>query len=154
MNDTLVRTTQFCVVHGYAHPRNEFASDPTLISPDHLRCREVEWPNVVALYSDEVSELSQRKLKGKVPTFDLRAGDLAYYDTFGGGLVPVKVFSITRTETLVLVTADRMGFRRGEGLTLSANNQWLIHRKQVHRKRGQYRVTGQARFITDDGGFQ
>jgi hypothetical protein len=85
------------------------------------------------------------------PFFVIRSGDLAYLETFGAGLIPIKVLSIDAEKVLFKTTAERPGWPRNRHREVSTNNMLLIHRGQVSFVGGKYRVTGQRRLMTDEG---
>jgi hypothetical protein len=85
----------------------------------------------------------------------IRAGDLAFLDSLGAGLVPVKVVEVkrvpvpdapndayTQVEATLRVTAARPGYRRGELLTRTGQFQTdqVIPRKNVRSVDGQIRI--------------
>lgn len=148
MNIARIEPRLFCLTHGVSHQDGIGLTAEPLVY-DNLACHEVEWPGIITLTPDSVSDVSTGNTDA--PTFTLARGDLAYLDTFGGGLVPVKVLLINGAEADVRVMAARRGYERGEVVTVSVPNNWLIHRKQVHVRRGQYRVSGHTRFTTDAG---
>lgn len=77
----------------------------------------------------------------------LKAGDLAYLDSFSG-LVPCKVLTVdSDTEATVRVTAARPGYTVGEIIT--QHKRHLLKRTQVHVRDGQYRVTGSVLLVPD-----
>jgi hypothetical protein len=82
----------------------------------------------------------------------VKAGDLAYYDTFSG-LVPVKVLSIKRDgDELVAelrVTGERGAYKRGEILNIRPTLT-LVSRAQRIVRSGQYRLIGQVIHVPDD----
>lgn len=135
---------EFCIIHGWAHYPGETESVHTV--GDDLDCRVEQWPAVV---EGEVIG-SQWKLHEE-PYFTVAAGNLAYLSTVEAGLVPVKVGTITDDEVEVRITAGRPGYERGEILNLRAPNPLVVSRDQVHRSRGQYRIAGPVRMVTDEG---
>ena len=91
-------------------------------------------------------------------TFPVRAGDLAYYDGFLAGLVPVRVLSIRRTvsflgptlEVVVQATAARKGYERGETFTVAHPDLHLAARDQVRRRRFSTVIIGRVKLVPDD----
>ena len=126
-------TIEFCHVHGYAHPDGELewvetippelvvdvdeAGDP-IIEP----CHTEEW-NVMVLDPEEFEVTEEHRVlrQNRRGFFTLKAGDLAYVYTIRGSVVPCKVLTVADDgETTVLVTADRLGWRKGAREVLRA----------------------------------
>jgi len=93
-----------------------------------------------------------------VSDYTLQAGDLATYDTFLCGLLPVKVLRFyypddePRTEMVadVKVTAVRTAYRRGEVLHAVPVGK-VLHRRQIYTNVGRYRIRGQAHHVLSEG---
>ena len=135
---------EFCIVHGWSHPAGETDSVDSV--GDELYCRTETWPEVV-----EGTVVSSHCEPSDEPFFTLSGGDLAYLDTVFSGLVPIKMLTIGDTEARAKVTAGRPGFTRGEVLDLRVPNTTLVNRSQVFTRRGQYRIVGPLRLVTDEG---
>lgn len=153
----------FCITHGREHYPGE-TEDVALLGDD-LTCHEVEWTVVTG----SVLDCSPEGTETDTFHHTLGSGELAYLDTrpggdrAGSGLVPVKILSIEPLEgddedahTLwhqadLRVTASRPGFTRGQRLEVSVPNPMLLSRACVYTERGQVKVMGPTRFITEEG---
>jgi len=90
--------------------------------------------------------------------YTLRADDLAFYDGYLCGLLPVKVLRLyypddePRTQMVadVKVTADRKAYDRGEVLQ-AVRVEKVLHRRQVYTRSGQFRIRGQAQYVQSEG---
>lgn len=158
----MTEQVEFCHVHGRPHDGeletvdtipHEFIVgvndwDDPVVEP----CHTEEW-TVVALEPEEFKVTDETVLTQNLSRgfFTLKSGDLAYIYTVRGGVVPCKVVSVSDEETHVLVTADRTGWRRGDVETIRNPKVSLIHRDMAHTYRGQVRVTGSLRMVTDRG---
>jgi hypothetical protein len=86
----------------------------------------------------------------------VRAGDLVFVDAFGVSLIPAKVTKIERVpvpgapnsaytqfQVTVRLTAARPGYRRGEVLVKTGNNEInaIVPRKSVRTVNGSIRVS-------------
>lgn len=145
----------YCITHGKAHYEGETDDVSTL--GDNLPCRTEEWDAVVG----EAQAGSQCE-PVEVSRYLLTKGSLAYLDTVFSGLVPVKVLKVTdpmpRDEqpwppmmATIEVTANRVGYSRGEQMTVRLPNHTVVHRAQVYRRSGIFRVNGTTSFLSDEG---
>jgi len=90
--------------------------------------------------------------------YTLRADDLAFYDGYLCGLLPVKVLRLyypddePRNQMVadVKVTADRKGYDRGEVLHAVPVGK-VVHRRQVYTRSGHFRIRGQAQYVQSEG---
>ena len=68
----------------------------------------------------------------------LRAGILAYFDSFDG-LIPCRVLSIDpQRNVCAQLTANRGAYKRGE--VLESSHNWVVPRSSVYVRSGQYRI--------------
>ncbi|TDD97210.1 hypothetical protein [Actinomadura rubrisoli] len=76
--------------------------------------------------------------------YSISNGELVFIDSFTG-LIPAKVIAkkwdpeVKGFRALLLITANRPGARKGSREWASASN--VVHRKAVHTRNGQYRIT-------------
>ena len=80
----------------------------------------------------------------------LKAGMLAFYDTIGSGLVPIKVLAIGKDgddlTARVKVTATRKAYHAGEVLNIRPRLN-VVARDQVYVRSGHFRIRGRTEFI-------
>ena len=89
----------------------------------------------------------------------LKAGELAYYDSFAG-LIPCKVVRvfIERVELSygnlgspraeIVLTAARPGYKRGEAIQAVAHH--VVPRRAVRRRNGQFRIMPYSHEVTSN----
>ena len=72
-------------------------------------------------------------------------GELVYLDSIVG-LVPAKITDTSggAEALVVVVTAARPGYTRGESVTSNARTGHVVPRTAVHVRSGQYRITNPA----------
>lgn len=81
----------------------------------------------------------------------LQRGALAYYDSFGAGLVPCKVLAVrSRACVDVGVTAARRGYKRGETIS-GIHARHVVPRGAVCVRGGQYRIRPYAVKLDSEG---
>lgn len=82
--------------------------------------------------------------------YTVKAGDKAFYDSYGSGLVPVKVVKIEKDgDDLVAklqVTATRKAYVKGETIHVRPG-VFLVARDQVFTRSGHFMIRGRTDYV-------